>query len=880
MRRDESTADVRAELDAHFEGSVELLMARGWTEAAARAEVRRRFGDERRYRAELERAARRRSLRRRVIETWRTFSCAIASSFRGVRRSPGLSVAVIITLALGLGANAAIFRVLDRLLLSPPPHVERPDEVRRVYRTMLHDDGASSTIGAFTYADVTAVRAAAPDVRVAAVMNHMLETLGTGVDAVRVRVARVDAEYFLLLGVRPVLGRGLLTEDHATGAAVVVLSHAAWQSYFGGADDVLGRRIRAARGEYEVVGVMPRGFHGSHAPASDLWIPLEAEATAWWGDDWRTSPNVLAFSILARVPPATSRTAWEARLADVLRDAESTARLRAQLLSVTTSSLVPGDSPALPATAAASISVSRWIAGVSLLVLLVACANTANLFLAHAERHRRETAVRLALGAGAGTLRTELLARAICLALLGAAAAVVLAFWGGRLLDGLFTGGLEPPARPVTSRLIVFTGALGILAALIAGLLPALRTPRFDVRQTLEGGGRVARRAGLARRSLAGVQVALCMVLLVGAGLFVASFRNASRIDLGFTHDRLIMLRVERDDGIDIPPAQLLAAARERVLRVPAVESASGTVAVPYMLMYGLQARRPDGEPIANMSVNAVGEDYFRTLGLRVERGRALEGGDMRAGAEPVVVVGRRAADRLWQGADALTQCLHVGEDGPCARVVGVAGDHAGASFGEFASSGTMQAWVPFGFPGAQSPWALLVRTAAPPARVLADVRRAASIPGVRYVETELIGDAVARETRSWRLGATVFSLFGLIALLVAGVGLYAVLSFEVVQRRREFGIRAALGADRLRVVLPVVRFATPIVIAGLSAGVLIALLAADRLGDLLFEIGPRDPAVIAAASAGIIAVAAAALLPPAWRAANVDPRESLADGD
>jgi putative ABC transport system permease protein len=475
----------------------------------------------------------------------------------------------------------------------------------------------------------------------------------------------------------------------------------------------------------------------------------------------------------------------------------------------------------------------------------------------------------------------KFLARALCLALLGAAGAVVVAVWGGQMLDALFTGDIAPAGQPDTTRLLVFTGALGVVAALLAGLLPALRMPRSDVRETLGSGARLAGRTGAARRTLAAVQVALCMVLLVGAGLFVTSFRNALRVDLGFDHDRLIMLRVERDDGVEVPRSRLLADARDRVLRVPSVEAASGTVAVPFTLIYGLSASLPDGEQIQHMTVNAVGEDFFRTMGVPVQRGRALDAGDMGAGAEPVVVVSRRAAEHLWPGRDPLAQCLHVGEDGPCARVVGVAGDHAGASFtvDELAPTNTMQAWVATGFPLAQ-PWSsLLVRTAAPPASVLAEVRRAASVPGVRYVEAELVGDMVAREMRQWQLGATVFSLFGFIALLVAGVGLHGVLAFEVAQRRREFGIRAALGAGRLRVLLPVLRFAAPVVVAGVLTGAAIALLAAGRLTDLLFEVGPRDPVILAAAAVGVAMVAAIALLVPGWRAATVDPRETLADG-
>ena len=873
-RRDDPVAEVREELESHFEGSVDLLVSRGWTESAAREEIRRRFGDERRYRAELERSARRVSRRRRLRETWRTIGCAVTTALRGVRRSPGLSLAVVATLALGLGANAAIFRVVDRLLLSPPPHIERPEEVRRLFQSVSWNGDAPVTFGAFTYADVTAMRAAAPVVPLGVVMSYLPETMGAGADAIRLRTGRVDAGYFPLLGVEPVLGRGLLPEDHRTGAAVVVLSHTVWQTRFGGDENVLGRRIRAARGEYEVVGVLPRGFQGSHGEATDLWIPVEAEAADWWDADWRTSPNVLAFHVLARVSPSIRRSTWESRMADAVSTAKGP-DASAQTLSLTTSSLVPGSVPNPTGT----MSVFRWLAGVSLLVLLVACANTANLFLAHAERQRRETAVRMALGAGAGALRIELLARALCLALLGAAGAVLFAFWGGGLLERVFrTGLLAPTPESPTGRIVVFTAALGILAALLAGLLPALRAPREDVSSTLGGGGRTTAGTGAARRVLAGVQVALCMLLLVGAGLFITSFLNATRVDLGFAHDRLIMLRLERDEGVDIPTRQLRDAAAERIAALPSVVATSGTVAVPFTLMYGLPAFRPDGERITHMHVNAVGPDFFRTMDVPIERGRSFTEHDMREGAEPVVIVSRRAAARLWPRRDPLGECLRVGENGPCGRIIGIAGDHAGVSLepGELAPAGEMQAWVPFGYPGAQAGNSLLVRTSVPPARIFDDVRRAASGPGVRFVEAELLSDAIARETRSWRLGATVFSLFGVIALLVAAVGLYGVLSFEVAQRRRELGIRLALGAGRLRALLPVLRFAAPVVLAGLLAGGVAALLAAGRVGPLLFGVGPRDPRVLLVAACAILVASALALLVPGWRAANVDPRETL----
>jgi predicted permease len=874
--REDPSAAIREELDAHFEGSVELLVSRGWTEEAARSEVRRRFGNERRHRAALEREARLRSHRRRAARGWHVLAAAIRAAARDVARSPGLSLAIMATLALGLGANAAIFRVVDRLLLSAPPHVEDAAQVRRLHQTFRQPGDEPWTVSAFSYADIEAMRGATPGVRFGAIMSYVPETVGAGASAVRLRVARVDSAYLPLVGVRARIGRELLPEDHRTGAAVAVLSHSAWQTHFGGDPAVLGRSVRLARGEYEVIGIMPRGFHGAHAPATDLWIPVEAEADSWWGADWRENPMALAFSVLVRLPRGTNTNAWDARMAEVLRAANAGHELRFERVSVTTSSLVPGSAP----NASATISVSRWLAGVSLLVLLVACANAANLFLAHGERRRRETAVRRALGAGASALRAELLTRSLLLALCGAVGAVLFALWGGTLLEALFLSGLELPARPATSRLLVFTGAAAIVAALVAGVLPALRAPRCEAVEALQGGVRATGRTGAVRRILATVQVALCMVLLVGTALFVGSFRNALQLDLGFAHDRLIMLRLERDVGADVPRSRLYELAQDRIATLPAVAASSPTVAVPFVLLYGLPTSLPGGAQIEHLHVNAVGADFFSTMGVPMLRGRIFHAQEEGGGAEPVVIVSRRTAERVWPGRDPLGECLHVGEGATeCSRVIGVAGDHAGASYspGDPAPADAMQAWVPLGHPAAAPPAALLVRTAEAPAHVLAEVRRvAATVPGVRYVEAELLSDMVARELRSWHLGATVFSFFSVIALLVAGVGLYGVLAFEVAQRQREFGIRAALGASPLRVLLPIVRFAWPVVTGGVLAGAIVASAAAVRVAPLLYRLSPRDPAVYGLAAACVVVVACAALMLPAIRAARTDPRRSL----
>lgn len=880
---DDAEAEVAAELEAHFEGTVDLLVERGWTEEDARAEAERRFGDMARYRHTLERMAKRRKRRRRAAAVLRELGAALVSSARGLRRSPGISAGVVVTLALGIGANAAVFRVVDSLLLSPPEHVVRASEVRRLHQMISREPGELNAMTAFTYGDVRALRASDLPARFAAQVGTA-ETLGEGEGAERVRVARADSAYLPLLGVDATLGRAFTPDDHrASATPVALLGHALWTSRFGSDPDVLGRTLRLGDSRYELVGVLPEGFVGAERPAVDIWLPLEATAPDLWGGDWAQDPGVLAFHVLARVRPDTDQAtlAGDAR-AVLMRSREDGYALEGTLHSVGTASLVPGDGPnPLPV-----VSVSRWLTGVALLVLLVACANVANLFLAQGERLRRETAVRLALGAGRRRITTELLARAVVLALLGAAGALALAAWGGGVLDELFLGGLELGTRPRNGRLLLFVGAAAMVAATLSGLLPALRAPGADLRWGLDGEGRSTTGRGALRRTLVAIQAALSAVLVVGALLFVMSLRAALRLDLGFDAERLVMVRIEAEEGEE--PADLYRAGEEALLGASGVSSVTSTVAVPFVLLYGISARLPDADspptsPDGRLTVNAVGARFFETMGVPVLRGRPIEQGDLADGAEPVAVVSPAAARLLWPGQDPLGRCLIIGRgEAGCARVVGLAAEHAGTSFSlpdDPTAAAEMMAWVPLPVAGRASPSALLVRAQGKAGGAVEEVRRRMlTVGGVRYVEAEPLATFVDRQTRSWRLGATVFSLFGLIALAVAAVGLYGVLAYEVARRRREIGIRMALGARPGRVMGGVVLVALLTVGAGLAVALPTAAWGARRLGSLLFRVSPGEPMVFALAAGLLLATATLAAAVPAWRATRVDPREALAE--
>lgn len=886
-RRDEVGREVDAELESHFEGTVELLLSRGWSEADARAEARRRFGDVERYRDDLRRIARRRRRRRRARHAMSAVSSTFTAATRSLLRSPGFSAAVVVTLALGLGANAAVFRVADRLLLSPPDHVDDPSAVRLLSQSIEFEDGDTSTLTAFGWTDVQALRAADLPARIAAAAPGLPETLGEGEAASRVRVLRVDSAWLPLVGVEPFIGRGFMPEDHRAAAPPVALvSHALWDARWGSDPAVVGRVVRVGAGRYEVVGVLPEGFVGAQAPATDVWLPAEVSGADVWGDDWRSRNDMLGFRVLARLDDPAAAPLLEELSLSALRSLRADGYpLRGSLASIGSWGLVPGDGP----EPGPMIEVSRWLTAVAVLVLLVACANVANLFLAQGERVRQEVTLRLALGAGRGRLISELLARSFMLALLGGAAALLMATMAGRTLDSLFLEGLELGGRARNARLVGFVGLAAVVAAMLAGILPALLGPRADIRGALAGQSRSVAGGGGARRVLVAVQAALSAVLLVGALLFVGSLRAALALDLGFDADRVAVVRPELDRESTVEADDLYRSGRDVLEGVPGVESVTESVAIPFMLLYGQTGRRPDQEVDdpnfaggRGLRVNAVGADYFRTMGTAILEGRAIEEADLRPGAEPVVVVGRSAATALWPAASPLGQCLIVGRgEGPCARVVGVAEEQAGTqpSLRDYTPGRPdPAAWAPLPLVG-RSPSALLVRlTDGSPAGVETLQQAMQAMPGVRYAEVTRLSSLVDRQLRSWRLGATVFSLFGAVALGIAVLGLYGVLTYEVARRRREIGIRMALGAHSMRLVAAVLVPALAMVLAGLLVALPAAAWVATRLGDLLYQVSPRSPAVFVWAAGTLFAGALVSAVVPALRATHVDPRESLSE--
>ena len=873
--------EVDRELAHHFEATVEELRGRGLEEAAARAEARRRFGDERRYRRELRRLARGRDRRERAGWAAAGVGSAVAAAFRGMARAPGLSVAVVLVIGLGVGVNATMFAMLDRLFLRAPAHVEDPEAVRRVFLTRSFN-GNAYTSADHTYPDFRDWAELEAFGDVAAYSAREL-TVGTGESAERRPATLATANFFPLLGARPALGRWFGPSDDAFGAEkVVVLGHAYWRTRYGGSPSVVGEAVEAGGATYTVVGVAPEGFTGVGLERVDLWLPLHAAGEVEEGGrEWLDARGWYWVSVIGRLAPgvspeAAAEAATVAHLAARSEQAQydREARVTVEPLQLARTSLATREARVVP-----------WLTGVGVLVLLLTCANVANLLLARGIQRRRDAAVRVALGAGRGRLIGGTVAEAVLLAVLGGGAAYARSIGVGTALQSFLLPGVDWAGGSDRTRVLLVSGALAVAAGLLAGLAPAVRSARAthltaDLRST--GRGSTRGRSPL-RASLTVFQAAVSVVLLVGTGLFVLSLRNARDVDLGF--DPGPVLRVRLQPAGPYPGGEamerLYREARQALEGLPGVESSTIVTTTPFSNSRGIgdDLRIPGLDSLPQTAagkpyIHAVTDGYLETMGTRLVRGRGIERADDAESAPPVALVNETMARLAWPGEDPIGRCL-VMRDGPCTRVVGVVADSRRFGLEE---NEAMQYYVPLAH--APYPWppsSLMLRTARPAA--LAAPARAAllrAMPALRLVGTEPFASSLAGQYRAWRLGAMLFGGFGLLALLVASLGLYSVLAFDVAQRRTELGIRGALGATRSAVVGLVLRDGMRLAVPGVAIGLATAAVAAGRVEPLLFHVPARPPALLAAVALAMILVAAVASVLPALRASRVPPAEAL----
>jgi len=839
-------------------------------------------------------------------------------AFRWLRKNPGFTAVAVSTLAIGIGANTALFSVMDAVLLRTLP-VKDPSRLvlfewtaGKTFRTngrrgsfsqYLHPEG---TRGGSIFRDDTyekmlqAVRESpgGPLSDLFAFAPIYDITAAAGGPAELVRGQAVSGGYFAGLGVRPIIGRGITDEDDAPGAPpVVVLSHAYWRDRLGADPRIVGRPIKLNQTVFTVIGVSPPGFHGTLQvdDRPEITVPIHLEPTLLGentGMPRDGKPGMWWLNVMGRLKPGVAREQAAASLNGIFQ-AAALEIMPPPRRQGDVARPEPKDFPRLVAEPGAlglreqRAEFSRPIYGLFLvvaLVLLIACANLANLLLARAALRRAEIGARLALGASRGRLVRQLVTEAVLLALLGGAAGALVAVWGKAALIALAAGtDLLPNVDPgLDGRVLGFTLAISVVTGVVFGLAPAWKTTQLDLTTALRQSRRTVSGASRWKNGLVTVQVALSVVLLAGAGLFLRSLANLERIDLGFNQEKLLVFALQpgaagyKDDRLIDFYARLSA----RLDALPGVRSATFAV-IPLIadsvwstgvLLPG-ETQRTAAEHMTNRDM--VRENFFATLEIPHLRGRGFTAQDD-ARAPKVAIVNQAFARKFFPGADPLGQRVRESESGAELEIVGVVGDtkyeNQRSAIEPLLFTTWRQETTSIG------EMRFMLRTDAEPTALAEAARRA-----VREVDPNLpvteVGSQKARSRATLsreRLYTRLLTFFGAIALSLAAIGLTGVLGYSVAQRTSEIGIRMALGARRPQVVRMIVLQGLRPTVAGLVLGLGATLAAGRLLASLVYGVGTSDPMTLVVVTAILVAAAALAALLPARRAARVDPIVAL----
>jgi len=791
---------------------------------------------------------------------------------RRLRRDLGLAVVAVLTLGLAIGANTAIFSVTSAVLLRPFPYAHPQQLV-----SITPHDATEPTEGTLLRYEL--LRDRAKTLTVAAWTTDNLNLTGAG-EPVQLPVARVTPNFFSLLGVQPQLGRTFVAADgQPESKPVVLLSHALWRSRFGSDPDVVGRAIDLDGIPSVVVGVLPAGVGFPFVGRAEVWTPRYFELTLMPAARLRLGVGYLSY--FGRPAPGVSLAQANAELA-VLNE-----RYIRENPGVADSSKATVMTAApLRELVVAGVREKIWIlTGAVALLLLIGCANVASLLLSRVLARRREMAIRSALGAGRAALVRQLLTESLLLAAASGGLGVLLAWAADRALEALTTGML-PQGLPVTIDAPVLLFAVGVsaLTGIMAGLFPALQVARTNLNATLRDEGRGVsggRSRARLRSSLVVGQVALSLLLLIGAGLLVRSFARLLHTDPGFEARSVLTMGVSLPTEKYTKPQQQIDFFREVLRRVdalPGVRSAAVSAALP------LETKRitpmlPEGQPAVPLAqrpfldVEAVSPGWFRTLEVPLLAGREFTDADD-AEAPKVTIVNEAFARRFWPGENPLGKTVTIGRWRQPAQVVGVAQDVHNRGL---AAAPQAQIYLPF----AQLPWGdmnLLVRTAVAPLSLAPAVEAQVSAvdPDQPVTDVRALGDLMDTDRAQPRLTMLLLAAFSATALLLAAIGLAAMLAWSTVQRRQELAIRLALGAERRDLMWLVVSQGLTLAGTGIAVGLAAGLALTRLMSSALYRTSAHDLRTFVLAPLVLLGVAGAASLIPARRALRVDPIESL----
>jgi putative ABC transport system permease protein len=813
---------------------------------------------------------------------------------RVLTRRPAFTVVAVVTLALGIGANTAIFSVINAVMIRPLPYPQ-PEQLVKVFQyAPTTEKGTLPTL--WSYPRYEVLRDSVESLTAVAACNQSNLNL-TGTDEPeRLQTELVSASYFSLLGIEPIVGRTFTEDEDRKGSAqpVAVLSYALWQRRFGGDAQVIGKSIELDKHGFTIIGVMPAGFNGQQGTAN-VWLPI-TEAVTLRFPRILTAPKLYWFGVLGRLKPGVSAAQAQQEMINLTEQIEK---------------VYPSPTGQGPAGAARpALTLVPWrdanvdpalrrsflilMAAVGF-VLLIACANLANLLLSRAVSREREIAIRMAVGASRAQIVRQLLTESIILAVIGGAVGLLIGLWGVDLLTSFrpsddsqfwpsYTRTFDFFKIHMDGRVLSFNFLLALITGIVFGLVPALQAshPNLNVALKESAGSSAAGFRALRRpttRSLLVVgQITLSFVLLACAGLMIKSLLRLQAIDLGFRPEGIITMSL---DGRDVKPefyTQLL----DRVQAMPGVESASLGTAAPLlgyssMTVMDIQGRAPD-QPNA-VGLHCVSPDYFATLGITTIRGRVFTPQD-RIGAPRVAVINRAAAERYFPDEDPIGQRIkpYIDADYPNAEafveIVGIVNDVKYARIEEAVAPDVyLSSLQP-----TETASTLIVRTSADRSALVAAIRRTAlaldrNVPLTRVLTMR---ERSAEVTSRTRFSALLLALFAGLALLLSALGIYGVMAYRVVTRTREIGIRMALGARPTDVFRLVMKEGTALILAGLAFGLGAAYAATRLLASELYSVSTSDPTTFTLIALLLAVAALAACYIPARRATRVDPMVAL----
>ena len=799
-------------------------------------------------------------------------------------KSPGFSLVAILSLALGIGANTAIFSLINAVLLRPLP-VTDPQSLAAVSTTDQRNPG-NLPVSHLNYKDLRAQNAAFTDM---GAYTFAAVNYSTGHESEQIPAQIVSSNYFSLLGTQPTLGRGFLPEEEEKATPVAVISQGFWERSLGSDPGIVGKTITLNRTPFTIVGVAPKHFSGTLLGGGpSVWLPMSMHLVAQPGFDWYDTRRGLFLFAFGRLKPGTTVEQARANLRTVFANLEQAFPVDNKGRSATAVPLLDarlnpnGQGPNLV------VQLSSMLMIVVGIVLLIACINIANLLLARASKRRREVAIRLALGAKRSRLIRQLLTESVLLSVIGGAAGLILAYW---TLDAIVAAKVPLPfpvddALSLDPRVLAFTAALALATGVLFGLAPALQASKADVVPILKNelvpsasGARGLAAFFSLRQVLVVLQVAASLISLIAAGLFLRDLRHAQQIDPGFETSGVLIMNFNLGrEGYTPQRGQVFYdQIAERVAGLPGVRGAAVAQNPPLAGGF-LRSVFPEGSETTTkdrilVQVNTVGVGYFQTIGIPIVHGRDFTRGDT-AESATVVIINQTMAQQFWKGQEPIGKRFKFFGDKDYSSVIGVAKDSKYNGVAEeplpFIYQPLTQNYTPAG--------TLHVRTAGDASSLAAPVRREVQQldPTLSLFNVRTLEEQVGQSLQQQKMNVVLLTVFGVLALLLASIGLYGVASYAVSQRTREIGVRMALGARPSSVLGLVLGHGMILVVAGLVLGLGVAYVVSGFTKALFAGVSPHDPLTFAATAVGLGMVALLATYVPARRATRIDPLIAL----